>query len=108
MKAGVLTHSIQPKTKYLELMDKSYYLMLFISRYELGEQISLQNIVMCIPTINDKIHCQTAKFAGKLHFLGIRKVLNLGLKAERPLQNENHTEDWALGSHPRDNGHATH
>ena len=22
--------------------------------------------------------------------------------------NENHTEDWALGSHPRDNGHVTH
>ena len=37
--------------------------------------------------------------------LGIRKVLNLGLKQ---LQNENHTEDWALGSHPRDNGHVTH
>ena len=42
------------------------------------------------------------------HFLGIRKVLNLGLKAEKLLQNENHTEDWALGSHPRDNGHVTH
>ena len=24
------------------------------------------------------------------------KVLNLGLKAENHLQNENHTEDWAL------------
>ena len=24
------------------------------------------------------------------------------------LQNENHTEDRALGSHPRDNGHVTH
>ena len=35
-------------------------------------------------------------------------MLNLGLKAEKPLQNENHTEDWALGSHPRDNGHVTH
>ena len=35
-------------------------------------------------------------------------ALNLGLKAERPLQNENHTEDWALGSHPYDNGHVTH
>ena len=33
---------------------------------------------------------------------------DLGLKAEKPLQNENHTEDWALGSHPRDNGHVTH
>ena len=28
---------------------------------------------------------------------GIRKVLNLSLKAEIQLQNENHTEDWALG-----------
>ena len=40
-------------------------------------------------------------------FLGIRKVLNLGLKTEIQLQNENHTEDWALGSHPRGNGHVT-
>ena len=55
-----------------------------------------------------KINGQTSKFARKLHFLGIRKVLNLGLKAEKPLQNENHTEDWALGNHPRDNGHVTH
>ena len=38
----------------------------------------------------------------------IRKVLNLSLKADIQLQNENHTEDWALGSHPRDNGHVTH
>ena len=49
-----------------------------------------------------------AKFARKYHFLGIRKVLNLGLKPEKELQNENHTEDWALGSHPRGNGHGTH
>ena len=55
-----------------------------------------------------KINGQTSKFARKLHFLGIRKVLNLGLKAEKPLQNENHTEDWALDNHPRDNGHVTH
>ena len=55
-----------------------------------------------------KICGQTAKFAQKYHFLGIRKVLNLGFKAEKQLQNENHTEDWALGSHPRDNGHVTH
>ena len=34
-----------------------------------------------------------------LRILGIRKVLNLGLKAEKQLRNENHTEDWALGSH---------
>ena len=55
-----------------------------------------------------KICGQTAKFARKYHFLGIRKVLNLGFKAEKQLQNENHDEDWALGSHPRDNGHVTH
>ena len=55
-----------------------------------------------------KVNGKTAKFAGKYHFLGIRKVLNLGLKTGKPLQNENHTEDWALGSHPRDNGHVTH
>ena len=55
-----------------------------------------------------KINGQTSKFARKLHFLGIRKVLTLGFKAEKQLQNENHTEDWALGSHQRDNGHVTH
>ena len=44
---------------------------------------------------NDKFSC-------------IRKWLNLGLKAGKSLRNENHTEDWALGSHPRDNGHVTH
>ena len=51
---------------------------------------------------------QTTKFVRKWHFLAIRKVLNLGLKAGKQLQNENHTEDWALGSHPRGNGHVTH
>ena len=55
-----------------------------------------------------KINDQTSKFARKLHFLGMRKVLNLGLKAEKPFQNLNHTEDLALGSHPRDNVHVTH
>ena len=54
-----------------------------------------------------KLNCHMAKFAGKYLFLGIRKVLNFGFKAEKQLQNENHTEDWALGSHPRDNGHVT-
>ena len=44
-----------------------------------------------------------------LHMIvGIRKVLNIGLKAEQQLRNENHTEDWALGSYPRDNGRVTH
>ena len=40
--------------------------------------------------------------------VGIRKVLNLGFKAEKQHQNENHTEDWALGSYPRDTGYVTH
>ena len=31
-----------------------------------------------------------------------------GLKAEKQLRNQNYTEDWALGCHPRDNGHVTH
>ena len=48
------------------------------------------------------------KISAKIAFLGIRKVLNLDLKAEKQLQKENHTEDWALGSHPRDNDHVTH
>ena len=51
---------------------------------------------------------KTTNFNGNSHFLGIRKVLNLSLKAEIQLQKENHTEDWALGSHPRDNCHVTH
>ena len=54
-----------------------------------------------------KINCQTAKLAGKEHCLGIRKVLNIGVKAGKHLHNENNTEDWALGSYPRDNCHAT-
>ena len=34
---------------------------------------------------------QTAKFVRNL---GVWKVLSLGLKAEKPLQNENHAEEW--------------
>ena len=37
----------------------------------------------------------------------IRKCLISGLKAEKQLRNQNHTEDWALGCHPPDNGHVT-
>ena len=55
-----------------------------------------------------KLMAKREHLRGEKHFLGIRKLLNLGLKAEKQLQNENHTEDWALGSHPRDNGHVTH
>ena len=35
-------------------------------------------------------------------------ALNLGLKTEKQLQNENHAEDWALDSLPGDNGYVTH
>ena len=38
----------------------------------------------------------------------IRKWLILGLKAEKHVRNINHTEDWELGCHPRDNAHVTH
>ena len=40
--------------------------------------------------------------------LCIPKWLMLGLKTEKQLPNKNHTEDWELGCHPRDNGHVTH
>ena len=56
----------------------------------------------------NKLIAKLQKLRESRHFLGIRKVLNLSLKAEKQLQNENHTEDWALGSHPRNNGHVTH
>ena len=55
-----------------------------------------------------KLMRKTTNFNGNSNFLAIRKVLNLSLKPEIQLQKENHTEDWALGSHPRDNGHVTH
>ena len=35
-------------------------------------------------------------------------ILILALKAEKQLQNENHTADWELDCHPVDNGHVTH
>ena len=41
------------------------------------------------------IYWTNPKICAKVAF-PIRKVLNLGLKAEKQLQNENHTEDWAL------------
>ena len=36
-----------------------------------------------------------------LHFLEVYgKAWILGLKAEKQLQNKNHTEDWEIVSHP--------
>ena len=60
------------------------------------------------PTMVEINYWTNGKICAKAAFPVIRKVLNLCLKAEKQLQNENHTEDWALGSHPRDNGHVTH
>ena len=50
------------------------------------------------------------KFIEKVTFLRyvMWKGLNLGLKARKLFHNQNHTENWALGSHPRDNGHVSH
>ena len=50
------------------------------------------------------------KFFRKVALLRYTEILylNLGFKAGIQLQNKNHTEDWALGCHPRDNGHVTH
>ena len=65
-------------------------------------------LMLCAPLKwRAKILEQTTNFAGKLHFLGIRKGLNLGFKAGIQLQNKNHTEDCALGCHTRDNGNVT-
>ena len=43
-----------------------------------------------------KINGKNYNFAGKWYFFGIRKGLNLDLKAEKQVQNQNHTNDWAL------------
>ena len=50
----------------------------------------------CLATIIHKNNGTHDKFYRKVAFLTYTKVLNLGLKAEKPLRNENHTEDWAL------------
>ena len=54
-------------------------------------------------TIIHKNNGTNDKLYRKVAFLTYTEMLNLGLKAEKPLQNENHTEYWAL-----DNGHVTH
>ena len=48
---------------------------------------------------------KTTNFVGTWHILGIQNEFNLGLKTEKQFQNKNHTEDWALGYDPLDNGH---
>ena len=83
------------------------FMVLFINKYVYGvvyQQIRMRSNNNAV----QKLMRKTTNFNGNSHFLGIRKVLNLRLKAEIQLQKENHTEDWALGSHPRDNGHVTH
>ena len=48
------------------------------------------------------------QFYRKVAFLMCSEGSILGLKAGKKLRNKNHTEDWELGCHPRDNGHVTH
>ena len=45
------------------------------------------------------------KFCGKVALLVALRYMEV-VKAEKQLQNKNHTEDWALDSHPCD--HVTH
>ena len=47
------------------------------------------------------------KFYRKIEILMFNFSIS-GLKAEKQLRNQNHTEDWALGCHPRYNSHVTH
>ena len=62
-----------------------------------------------IATIIHKNYKTNDNFYRKVAFLiYIGKWLVLGLKAKKQLLDKNHTEDWALGRHPRDNGHVTH
>ena len=97
-------------SKYIDFLKNCLFFFVFESLNTRAEKTSVKGVGLYTggPTIQSKINGQTAKFVGKQNFLGTRKVLNLGLKAEKQLQNENHAEDWALGSHPRDNGHVTH
>ena len=48
------------------------------------------------------------KICVKVAFPMYTESFTLGLKPEKQLQNENHTEDWTLGSRPGGNGHVTH
>ena len=36
------------------------------------------------------------------------EMVDFRSQVEKQLRNYNHTEDWALGCHPRDNDHVTH
>ena len=42
------------------------------------------------------------------NFFFIYRFVYAYYKASKQLRNQNHTEDWALGCHPPDNGHVTH
>ena len=55
-----------------------------------------------------KINGQTSKFAWKVEFPRYTESVKFRSQSRETAQNENHTEDWALGSHPRGNGHVTH
>ena len=61
-----------------------------------------------ITTMVEINYWTNGKICVKVAFPRYTEVLNLGLKAEKQLKKENHTDDWVLGNHPRDNGHVTH
>ena len=48
------------------------------------------------------------KICAKVAFPRYTESVKFRSQSREQLQNENRTEDWALGSHPRDNGHVTH
>ena len=48
------------------------------------------------------------KICAKVAFPSYTESVKFRSQSREKLQNENNTEDWALGSHPRDNGHVTH
>ena len=60
------------------------------------------------PTTIHKNNGTNGKICAKVVFPRYTESVKFKSQTEKQLQNENHTEDWALGSHPRDNGHMTH
>ena len=48
------------------------------------------------------------KFYRKVAFLIYTEMVKFRSQSRETASKRNHTEDWALGSHPRDNGHVTH
>ena len=65
-------------------------------------------IKVFITTMVEINYWTKGKICTKVAFPRYTESVKFRSKAEKQLQKENYTEDWALGSHPRDNGHVTH